>query len=375
VKASLLFVGLALGMLDFARVFAAPNDVALGWRVPLEPRTKTVEEAEAAFARVMEGLPGMAGAKPQATVVKGGEFVLWGDLFRTGGCFALTELSPQQSESGPAGFLFAEWTGHVWEPRQLWEIPLTWRPAGWKSSGDDYLPAAPASEPFILRDYNDDGHPEVIVAGEVDKYYQADYLLRFDPKSRGLVSLGCSYGPPVRRGPYVIFYSNSGRRAIYDDWDFCQWRGNELVTVASWHEEVPYNNIDPSFCEATLPRPDGTDEVIRVSETDLQSEFSFPVLPASEWESVYLVTTARQPFGMLRIMWKPWEWTARLSNGSIWTTEQTWLFERLTGLPRRLYPSGREGWEPVERLEKLATMKFDGDPAWAGQLSVPAHGK
>jgi hypothetical protein len=299
------------------------------------------------------------GAKPQSTVTKDGEFVRWGDLFGTGDCFALAELAHREGEEIDDGVAFAEWKDGAWALRQLWKIPTIWRPKGWKESDGDYLPATPATEPFTLEDFSGDGVPEIVIAGGVWKYFQENYLLRFLPKTKELKLVAYAMAKPKKVEDYVRLDFDSGRRSIWSESLFCQWKGDKLVPGASWHEESPYNNIDPPFSEAVVTRADGSEEVMRVSEMDLQPEYGFSPQPQQpDWESTYLLTTARQPFATLTVRRRP-----RLVQplfDDIWGMQQAWLFEKTTGLPRRLYP-GRVDEKPTGKFEDFATVSVEGD--------------
>jgi hypothetical protein len=207
--------------------------------VPLDKSSAFLEEAEKSLADSLVGADVETKAPPRSAVSKSGQFALWGDLFKTGGCFALAELTPQSdAESDFYGVAFAEWTDGKWELRGLWKIPTVWRPKGWKASDDDYLPATPASQPFELRDLSGDGVSEVIVAGEVDKYFQENYLLRFSRKTHDLKLVATAMNKPEVVDKYVRLYFDSGRRSIYTEWQFLKWKGDELIPVASWHDEV-----------------------------------------------------------------------------------------------------------------------------------------
>lgn len=307
----------------------------------LESARKSLEDAVAAIHAESRALP-------RSEVSKSGGFVLWGDLFKTGGCFALTALVPQGGATSDFyGVAFAEWSDGKWELRGLWKIPPTWRPKGWKASGDDYLPATPASEPFELRDLSGDGVPEVIVAGEVEKYYQENYLLRFARKTHALQLVATAMGKPEVRERYVRLYFNSGRRAIYEEWQFLIWKGDLLVPVASWHNEVGYGTHDPTFSEGQRTGPGGDSETIRVGY-GIGQEYD---------AASYELTRNGKPFGRMRVTWK--DEKKRTSLNSDWI-EKAWLFEKITRLPRRLYPSDEDS-SSVPRLEDFASVTVEGN--------------
>lgn len=366
-SAVLLF---ASGGVAHARGDAQVSDIA----VSEERDSAYVKRLRAVVDARLNALPGKRNAKVQRQEVSG-DFVLWGDLFRTGKCYALLALEGAADEdSTPSGVALANWMDGRWELRGFWKIPTVWRPEEWARNEEDYLPVRPATQPFDLRDLSGDGRPEVLVAGEVDKYFQAYYLLHFDASERVLRAKAWSMGPPERVGEFVRLYSNSGRRAIYENWEFCRWSGADLRTVATWHEEVPYNNVDPPFVEVTVPLESGREEVFRVAETDLQahpdadgrSPMGLAPWPESPFEEISVVTTERQPFAKLRIVWKPWAWDDRIFG--VPAVKEAWLFERLTGLPRRFYPAAYNQMRVTPPLERFAEIRVEGDPDLAQRL-------
>lgn len=81
-------------------------------------------------------------------------FILLGDLFKTGGCHALAELTGQgDDESKLSGVALGEWM----------------------AGGDEDLPATRPSHPFELRDLSRDGVPEVAIAGPASQYFQENH--------------------------------------------------------------------------------------------------------------------------------------------------------------------------------------------------------
>lgn len=313
--------------------------------VPLDKPSAECDAAERQLTKVMANLPGKADRKPEFVAVAPGQAALWGDLFQTGDCFALVEVSPSSEESGDAGVGFAEWTGDRWQLRQMWRIGTVWRPAGWEPDGNDYLPATPATQPFLLEDFSGDGVPEVVIAGEVDRYFQGNYPLRFLPKTRELKLVAYAMAKPERVEDYVRLEFDSGRRAIWSEWEFCQWAGDELRSVASWHSEVGYGESDPTFVDGMRMDSNGKPVTIRVL---LGHGPEFAV-------DAYEVSRNGLPFGTMRVGWRDPENLPQDADD----IEGAWLFEKITGLPRRLYP-GRENEEPPD-LEKFAAITIEGN--------------
>jgi hypothetical protein len=209
------------------------------------------------------------------------------------------------------------------------------------------LPATPASQPFELRDLSRDGVPEVVIAGPVSKYFQENYLLRFSRKTHALRLVASAMRKPEVVDRYVRLYFNSGRRAIYEEWQFLKWKGDELIPVASWHDEVGYGTNDPTFSEGERRDRHGKSEILRVGYGK-----------GMEYEvDAYELTRDEKPFGRMRVEWKDEKNRSSINSDEI---EKAWLFEKITALPRALYPS-HEGNAPIPRLEDFARVTVEGN--------------
>lgn len=337
----LVFVGMGFPSVAWGEAGEMPE-----LAVPVDVQSERRDAAERVMTATLAEYPGTAGKAVEFVVPDCGRGVLWGDLFKTGRCFALVELAEQNAEDADAsGVALAEWVDGGWQLRGLWNIPTVWRPEGWISSDDDYLPATPATQPFMLEDLSGDGVPEVVFAGVVAKYFQENFVLRFDPKRKKLDMVGWAMARPERREDYVVLYTSSGRRAIWEEWEYCQWEGGALRPVASWHEEVGYGQNDPTFSEGKRFAADGTATTVRV----LYGEGN------ESGESPYVLSKDGKPFGTMQIAWKDEE---NLSTATA-EAEAAWIFEKTTGLPRRLYPA-REKSGAVPRFEEIANVTVAG---------------
>jgi hypothetical protein len=297
---------------------------------------------------------------------KDGTYVLYGDLFHTGHIFALTALSggkphaepeteqsdnPTDKSAFPIGLGFAEWTGAAWEPRGLWRIEPIWRPKGWESSENDSLAETPATKPFWMKLLGGDGRPKVIVAGEVDKYFQEHSLLRFDPKTHTLIFVASAMAEPDIVDGWVRLYAKSPRRAIWEEWNYLRWEGDKLVPKASWHEEVPYDSTEKSFIRATRFDSKGGTQTFMFNDEEVAD---------------CTITRDGRPFAKVKIQFRQARGTdpqTTLSSADAASKTDAalfaYLFEKLTGVPRKLHiaPAGTSA---SVRLEKLATIRVTG---------------
>jgi hypothetical protein len=163
---------------------------------------------------------------------------------------------------------------------------------------------------------------------------------------------------PKFSGGYVRLDHNSGRRAIWGESEFHQWQGDKLVQKASWHDEVPYNNIDAPFVLATRMTSNGKNLEFRLegAESDAESE------------SICQITREGRLFAKVTFKW-PKPLNEFVSDGFYPTdSEYAYLFEKLTGLPRHLYPAASND-RPVMRLEKLVKIHVEGEPVAVEMLS------
>lgn len=186
--------------------------------------------------------------------------------------------------------------------------------------------------------------PEVIVAGEVEKYYQEHYLLRFDSKAHSLKFVDEAMAMPEKVGDYVRLYFNSGRRAIYEEWQFLQWKNGELEEVASWHDETPYNDPDSPFIIVGVKREG------RLSKYILENQEV----------SVWTVTDEGRPSVTVRFRWPK----DSPPDGDY--AENAWLFQKFTGLPLALFSDRSD--VSADHLVFPGQVEVKGSGAVAGLL-------
>lgn len=322
------------------------------------PLSKSAEFATALLRQVEKVMAPFAShqqheAAASSFVTGEGCYVLHGDLFG-GQRFALMELKvkpPFDKVATREKVVGLAWlNAGRWELRTVIDVAPVWRPKGWKESEGDYLHIVPAERPFELADLSADGVPEIILAADVDKYFQQHFLFHWNAEAKSLTFVAASMRKPVRSGSYVVLYSNSGRRAIWEEWEFCQWEGDMLVGRALWHEEAPYDAREEPFMAATQVNSDGTGVVFEVKNAESNSAA----------ESVYQITREKKPFARLTFKWiRTFE--AVTADGYYPFGEQSaYLFEKLTGLPRNIY-QGNTGERRLKSLETSVKIQVEGE--------------
>jgi len=352
----------AVIMTALALIFAATRCAAQKSSDELERQVIPIDQpspaADAARASIANGFPGVTprvGMRARSLVTKDGNFVLYGDLFKTGGCFMLFDMPfdfGDRTEDNQGLVVLAERQASRWQLRGLWRMGVVWRPRGWKNPPDDHLPVTPATRPFELRDFDDDGIPEVTIAGDVNKYYQEYYLLRFDPQSRGLTLLEYAMSRPERVGDYVRLYFDSGRLSEFEEWKFLRWSKGKLVTKATWHDGVNRDDAMSSFIRGEVTARDGTQHNFDIAYTD---ESDQAVDKDGKWNARIVISFRRG--------------TGKFGPTDFNQMKNAWLFEKLTGLSRQLFPR-RPDIKRLGRMEDYATVRVTGSDEAVRRLTV-----
>ena len=337
--------------------------------IPVKDDTPAVRSASNEMRDTLAGLgltppPTVKTGETHSFVSSGNRYVLAGDLFGDANPYALVELS-SDTEEGP-GIALAVWRGEHWELRDLWKIQPVWRPAGWGKSDDDYLPVTPATRPFSLERLAGDAAPWVVFAWETSKYFQFHYVLRFDAATGRLRLLGEAMArPEFLPGGWLRLYYSSGHRAIFEQWNYRRWTGQDLVPCADWHDETPYNDPDSPFVEATVYGRQGDATHAFKAEMSDQNSHDPPG---------YRVSRDGQPFATVMFVRRHPLAPFPADEASL---EEAYLFARLTGLPRWLYPqsdpSGKviPHWKPGLPLEHFMRVRVQGNAVAVRLLATP----
>lgn len=363
-RAGVLLAGHLLILASVSSVLAAEtaDNTLSKLVVPLDPASAKTEAAQKFLAEKLGSVAQKTNGHPQVLITDDKRYIVYGDLFGTGEQYAMAQV-PQEPDapSELSRVAFACWHDRKWKLTGLWEISCIWRPKEWKKTDDDPLPIKPTDRPFELQDFTGDGVPEVIVAGEVWRYYQQHYLLRFNPKAHGLRLLQDAMAKPELVGGYLRLYFNSGHQAIFEEWHFLRWSGEEFIPKVSWHAESPYNNVDPSFVKAEISGPDGKAEKLLITR-GAEQEF--------DHDSIHVITRDGNDYGEVHFSWRE-----SLTNSPVenWDKmEEAWLFEKLTGLPRKLLPHG-DSAKPLARFEDHGKVRVTGSKEALQRLGAGAN--
>ncbi len=334
--------------------------------IDLKKESPALESATASLAANLADVRPTMESQVSATKSRG--YVMSGDLFKTGTCFALYE--PKIADN-PATLGLAEWHNNAWELKGLWKMPVTWvsKDPRWQSS-EGMFARDTSALPFELADLGADGVPEVIVSGEKMKSYQVSYIMHFDAKSHDLELLTYSLKKPVKVGNFVRLYDGSQNKATWSEWQLLEWQNGNLVERAIWHSEMAYRETDESYVLADVKKAPGKWKRYRIDE----------VPGGDQNEHAYKLSKDGKQAGTVAFEWKP----GTIDRGNSHSSEMAWFFEKLTGLPRDHYPDTlnyttqyQDGTqehhsdEMPELLEKNATVLFGVDAELQQLLTPP----
>ncbi len=272
----------------------------------------------------------------ERSLMADGRYVLCVDL--CGKRIALVDLA--QSASGETedgdqiGLGFSVWNGKTWDPKGFWRIGPVWRPGGWRESETDRLPATPSVRPFWIEKVH--GSPIIIVAGALDRWGQAFYVLDFDRRVGELRVLARSDRKPETVDGYLRLLRASGRKADWAEWAYWGAKGKSLGPFGTWKTDV-------SDCE----NPKWT-----ATAYDEQNRPTVYLIETNQPDCRFKISRDDEPYAKVKIH-RP-----NAPNIGV-ESEEAYLFEKLTNMPRRFYPPDYSGAKP-KRLEAIASITVIG---------------
>ena len=277
-----------------------------------------------------------------------GQYVLCGDLFQCAKAYAVVEILRgsigDRGDGDQIGLGLAAWNGKRWEPRDLWKICPGWNSEGTHEADEDMLPDNISDRPFWIQKLC--GIPSLIVAGEIDRWGQEFYLFSFDKRTEALRILEQSDRMPEMVDGYVRLLHSSGRKSDWEEWSFWNSKGKYLLPLGAWKADA--SDPENPRCVATTYDVTGKRSAEYLIECN-QDDCSFKITRNGR---IYAKVNINRPDAP--------------SIGD--ESEEAYLFQKLTKLPRKLYPPDYPEAKP-KRLEAIAKITVSGDPAAVKRLS------
>jgi hypothetical protein len=318
----------------------------------LNDEREEVTTAKEALKSTLAAINPKGTTSPRKIITSDDRQVFYGDLFHNQQICALVELPFQDEEMG-IGVGFALWTGKRWEIRNLFKIAPIWKPRGWKKEEGEYMPITPAESPFWIMRVTPDKPPLAVMVGMIWKYWQEHYLAKYDSASRSLILIAEDKDPtPV--GGYLRLHGDSGHRAVYSDWTFCRWTGERLIPKGFW-----YDGMDRAETQSELHAASYDNQGKEMADYSITTPE-----PNKPSEDIYSISVNdHAPYATVKILWQK-----TIDPDTEGMAAGAYLFEKLTGLPRDLFPEGEES-KKSQPLEKLATIKVTGSKDAVKKLS------
>jgi hypothetical protein len=316
------------------------TDDSDGLTVTALPITPDVEEI---VAKDLDGyVPKSRGI--QAGINKNGIYTLSGDLFDNGHIYAIID-----SDS----IVICEWVRHHWKADLQVNRKPIWRSPGWDKDGPGREPVA--TKPFWMLSVQ--RHPLLVIASLVEKAGQNYVIMLFDRRVRRIQDIAYSIsafnGTPAVRQEYLLTEDHSRVKAEWSETDFSHVEHYKFVVCGSWEEYVPYHQSDEGPTNTATSRKASfvikqTDDQT-ANQTRFKIEKLTPDRRSSTWDAEICCTAAK-------------------ADPDFYEEIFAYLFARLTGLPRSLYPTFAQS-APKRRLESNAAISVKGNKEVATLLS------
>jgi len=307
------------------------------FKVKLLPITP---EMEAAAAKAMQSCEPQEG-KITGEINKNGVYTLTGELFHNGRVYAIIDDNED--------VILCEWRKGAWKPVSAINVHTVWNfPPGYREPkverGSDEQP-----RPFWMLDLQD--RPLLVVASWVEKEGQNYFVILFDSKCERILSTDSSFGlPPVVKYQYLLTGDSSRVKSEWQATYFSRIQNNTFVLMKSWEDSLPWHaedredQPDDSSNYASL---NGRGYVILPDNRSSKHPADYVIFPSdpTEKRSIPLGDeTHGKPFAAIYFAPKM----------DLYGEEKlAYLFKKLTGLPRELYPD----------FERLG-MKGRSEPQW-----------
>ena len=287
---------------------------------------------------------------PKNQVLPKERFVLWGDLFGDGHVWAITE-----TKNHPYGAAYLEWENRRWQLRQIWDAQVDWIPEGAKPEDREYFHSSPPHVPFLLKDLNGDGVPEILISFS-DGYSIGYQIAEYDAKKERITMLDVlsGDGEPEYADGYLITHHSSGRKAWWGENEYHIWKERRPVSLAVWREASGETGEERFEVTVRKTMPTGPCSYVVVQND----------------EGAHVISRDAKPFAVINFKWKEKHLEQRLAGGQP-AAEELYLFEKLTALPWKAYGKkiNDEKLETAKEWQSLFDVEVTGTPEGIKLLS------
>jgi len=318
--------------------------------------TAVTPELQAAAQSALKGISHSTKTASEG-INKNGVYAITGNIFGDGHCRAVLDIK--------GTVVLCSWEKDRWDASVYFEnFSAEWLFPGWnRDLSEGYKPVS--EKPFWTLRLQ--GHSLLAVATEADKYAQDYDVFLLDDACRRVVAHADSYRlAPEIRCDHLVTEDGSRRKAIWGAQYYSRIEGGKIVVKKSWGEYVPYNESEetPDYYYASH---NGDGYVILWGDNDEKGSSECVIYKKNlpmRLEMIPKPGREEKIYAKVFLTGKHGEnFNADPSLGSSDIPEGTlaYLFEKLTGLPRKLYRQDSESRQP-KALESCAIIRIVGEP-------------
>ena len=291
-------------------------------KVELIPVSPTIV---ATAAKVMEGCEPLKG-KIIGEINKNGIYTLTGELFHNGKIYAVIDDNDD--------VILCEWQKPAWTPISALNIHTSWNfPLGYREQ--DGRDPREQPQPFWMLDLQN--RFLLVVASYMEKAGQNYYVMLFDSKCERLLSTDSSFGlRPVVKEKYLLTGDASRVKAEWEATYFSRIENNTFTVKKSWEDSLPWHAED---------REDRPDDSSNYASSNGEGYLILPDDSGGKHPADYIILRS-DPKERKSYLY-PGEMHDKPFAAVYFTQKKAlddhdplaYIFEKLTCLPEKLYPS------------------------------------